>query len=148
MSALLAERGQRKRPGSVVQIMGISMDEAHRMKPSDVAYIEHEYPLVDWRWRRDRCLTYLTAAGWTEVQKSGCVGCPFHSAESWRRLAKDAPDEYADAVRADAELRTLGGAEVNSRLFLHRSLLPLSVVNHGEDQGDLFGNECDGVCAL
>jgi hypothetical protein len=67
----------------VEQWLGISLDEAHRMRTSDVAYITNAYPLVETHMTRKDCVRWLTAHGWTEVPKSACIGCPFRSDARW-----------------------------------------------------------------
>jgi hypothetical protein len=75
----------------VEQWLGISLDEIGRMRTSDVRYIAHRYPLVERRLTRWDCQRWLNAHGWTDVPKSSCIGCPFHSDRQWRaarRLAQ------------------------------------------------------------
>lgn len=124
--------------------LGISADEVFRMKPSRIAYIRHHYPLVDMRWERSHCQRYLAEQGFPAAPRSSCIGCPYKSGQQWREMARDAPDEFADAAEFDAALRARPDPS-----YLHPSLkpLPLAVVSHG-DQGDLFGEECEGYCGV
>jgi hypothetical protein len=89
----------------VEQWLGISLDEAHRMRTSDVAYITNAYPLVETHMTRKDCVRWLTAHGWTEVPKSACIGCPFRSDARWRELRDTSPAEWADAVAFDRAIR-------------------------------------------
>lgn len=126
------------RPGKVprgnraTQWIGISTDEFHRAKDSDVSYIKHEFPLLKIGWSRRDCIEYLTAKGWGSTPKSACVGCPFHSNEQWRDLRDNHPAEWADAVDFDAKMRNgsaganANGQTLRGQMFLHRSLLPLA----------------------
>lgn len=144
---LLAEAGQRRRPGAVEQWFGISLDEVGRMRSPRVRYVAHRYPLIDWRMTRWDCLRWMEAHGFPEPPRSACIGCPFHSDAEWRRMPAD---EFADAVAFDAAIRDSSPAA--GQVFLHRSLKPLPLVDlstpedHG--QGDLFGNECEGLCGV
>lgn len=72
--------------GQVVQMMGISLDEIERIKPSAVAYISNVYPLIDKRMTRMDCETWLREKGLEIPPKSACVFCPFHSAAACRAL--------------------------------------------------------------
>jgi hypothetical protein len=142
----------------VEQWLGISLDETHRMRTSDVANITNVYPLIDLRMTGGDCQQWLTAHGWTEVPKSACVGCPFRSDARWRELRDTSPTEWADAVAFDRAIRAghrrHGRPALRGRAFLHRSLVPLDRVDlrptprqgSGGEPGEGFGNHCQGVC--
>ena len=143
-------------PSPVVQrLIGISLDEVQRMKDSRDAYAVNTYPLVDAGMSRHDCRQWLKRNGYTEPEKSACVGCPFHSDAYWRDKKRNAPQEFAEAVAVDAQIRT-GLHKVQCEGYLHRSLVPLALVDFSsaEDNGqetlwgDAFGNECEGMCGL
>lgn len=129
--------------------IGISLDEAHRMRDSDVRYITNRYPLVERRMTRWDCMQWLTAHGYATPPKSACIGCPFHGDRNWRAL-KERPDEWADAVAFDHAVREL--PRIKGRVYLHASLKPLDEVDlstpkdHG--QQDMFSEECTGLCGV
>jgi len=115
----------------VEQWIGISTDEFHRAKDSDVSYAKHAFPLLDLGWSRADCMSYLTNRGWGHTPKSACVGCPFHGNRQWRDLRDNAPEEFADAVAFDYAIRA-GSARANAdgrpllgTAYLHPSRLPL-----------------------
>lgn len=126
------------RPGNppkgaqVTQWIGISTDEFHRAKDSDVGYIKHTFPLLDINWSRQHCLDYLADSGWESTPKSACIGCPFHHDSQWRDLRDNHPEEWDDAVDFDAAIRNgsaranANGDELRVSMFLHSSLLPLA----------------------
>lgn len=114
-----------KRP--VDLLIGISRDEAQRMKPSRVKYAEHEYPLVDRRMTRADCADWLTSKGYPEPPKSACIGCPFMDSRRWRDLHDNRPDEWADAVAFDAAIRH--ATRIDGEAYLHRQLMPLPLVD-------------------
>jgi hypothetical protein len=127
--------------------IGISVDEAHRIKDSFVKYTMHRWPLIDMRIDRAQCRAWLDAHGWTDVPKSSCIGCPFHDDHYWRRLKADSPDEFADAVDFDKRIRQL--PRLKDATFLHRSAVPLDEVSlDNQNELDLWGNECEGHCGL
>jgi|SRR5215213_11152931 len=144
---------------AVQQWLGISADEAQRMRSSGVAYITHHYPLVDLGLTRQDCQAWLEAHGWPRVPRSACVGCPFRSDGRRRELRDHAPAEWADAVAFDQAIRgghvRLGRPALRGHAYLHRSLVPLDQANldhptsPADQEGLLegFGNECQGVCA-
>ncbi len=139
----------------VQQWLGISRDEAHRVRSSDVAYIKLHYPLIQQGLTRADCQRWLATRGWPEVPRSACVACPFHSDQRWRELRDTTPDEWADAVAFDRAIRgghpRVGSPPLRGEAFLHRSVVPLDqVALDGPAERavvDGFGNECEGMCA-
>jgi len=127
--------------------MGISWDESVRMKPNRVSWIENTYPLIDRRMTRHQCLAYLHDHDIPTPPKSACIGCPFHGNLYWRDLKRHSPLEFQDAVTFEREVNTTPVAK-KGQVFLHQSCLPLDQVNFGEDQDDLFGEECEGHCGV
>lgn len=127
--------------------IGISLDEVHRMKDSFVQYTYHRWPLIEMRMDRAQCRKYLDDHGWRNVPKSSCIGCPFHDDHYWRRLKVESPDEFADAVEFDQAIRQM--PRLRDKTYLHRSAMPLDEApfNYG-GQGDLFGQECEGMCGV
>ena len=142
---------------SVVQWIGISLDEAHRMKPSGVGYIENRYPLVDARMSRHDCLRWLEKNGYKMPPKSACIFCPYISNARLRSMRDKAPEDWARLVAYDREMRaaqreTINGAKITGTLFVHRSCKPIDEVDLSTDvdrgQGELFGNDCEGMCGV
>jgi hypothetical protein len=136
---------------SVEMWLGISLDEVLRMKPSREAWIENRWPLIERRMTRGDCVLWLRRHGFPIPPKSSCIGCPFHNDRYWRDLQRGSPEEFADAVAFDAQVRrrVVPWAEV----YLHRSLRPLSEVDLASDadKGQAlleFGDECEGMCGL
>lgn len=127
------------------QAIGISVDEVHRAKDADVRYLRNTFPLLDLRWTRADCLTYLKDRGWGSVAKSACLGCPFHSDAAWRRLRDHDPDGWADAVTFDRAIRhgypraTRHGQPLRGRYYLHRSCRPLDQVDLDTGRSDTDG---------
>lgn len=148
---LSLEAGRRPRPGSVKMWIGISTDEAARMKPSTVKYIENVYPLIDKRMSRGDCLEWLRRHDYPEPSKSACTYCPFHNNGLWRQMKLGDPEAWGAAVAVDDMIRN-GINNTKERLYLHRSLKPLAEVDLStlEDHGqtNLFNNECEGLCGV
>lgn len=127
-------------------LLGISLDEAHRMKDSRDAWCENVYPLVDARLRREDCAQLIADAGLPVPEKSACVYCPYHSDRYWRALRARYPGEFARACVVDEAIR--GSQVAYGEVFLHRSLKPLREVCFDDRQGELFGSECEGYCGV
>jgi len=84
----LYDKYRRERIGLM---LGISVDEFHRMRESDAKRIEHLYPLVDERLTRNDCRAILERAGLATPPKSSCWFCPYRSARSQSELLRQYP---------------------------------------------------------
>jgi hypothetical protein len=93
--------------------LGISLDELHRARDADVAYMRNTFPLLDLGWQREDCIAYLADHGLGDTPRSSCVGCPYHSDEFWLRLKTESPAEWRDAIAFDAAIRH-GSARANA----------------------------------
>lgn len=132
--------------------IGISTDEAHRMKPSRVNYIENVWPLVDGGISRTGCLEWMKKNGYPEPPRSACVFCPFHSDFEWIRMRRDEPEEFQSAVDFELELQAAARKQevMKGVPFLHSSTVPLSQVEFKDKNPKTshFGNECEGLCGV
>ena len=122
--------------------IGISTDEFHRAKDSRVAYINHDFPLLDMRWSRDDCLEYLESKGYGQTPKSSCIGCPFHSDSQWLEIKKN-PSEWENVVEFDEQIREKQTEafmlkSIKYPVYLHKSCKPLSEVDLNKKDGRTF----------
>jgi len=132
--------------------IGISRDEAHRMKPSRDAYRFNEYPLIGHpieygiSMSRYQCLEWLQANyPEREFPRSACIGCPYRSDAEWREMRRFHPDDWKRAVEFDHEIRKSGGPRGDT--YTHRKLKPLEEAIGGE-LPSLWGEECFGICGV
>ncbi len=140
----------------VIQWIGISLDEAHRMKPARPKWAENRWPLIEKRIRRSDCLRWMKEHHYPEPPRSACVFCPYHSDAQWRHLRDKEPEAFAEAVRVDKEYRRVKSVIVINPQYgvpyLHASRVPLDEVDFStdEDHGQqvMFGNECEGMCGV
>lgn len=104
----LLGKGRRDRipPGSVSVLIGISLDEAQRMKPARQQYMVNRWPLIEKGLRRWDCERWLLRHEYPIPPKSACIGCPFHSNVYWRDMRDNRPEEWTEAVEYDRLLRT------------------------------------------
>ena len=133
--------------------IGISTDEAHRMKPSTESWITNRFPLMEERMSRGDCLAWLDKNYFPEPPRSACIFCPYHSNGEWSNLQKNWPDEFQKAAEIESQLQKLyKQAEVTTadNIYLHDSLFSLDEIDFNETQGqlNLFGNECEGMCGV
>jgi hypothetical protein len=131
--------GRTPKGGCEMQI-GISLEEAaYRCKDSTVDYIRNVWPLVELRMNRGDCLAYLQRAGWTDVPRSACIGCPFLSDENW--ITRRQQREWPELVAISRRLAATGQ---------YRALKPVDEIDFRtwaeKGQADLFGSECEGMC--
>lgn len=136
---------------AVTQWIGISRDEAHRMKPSRLPYIDHRWPLIEKAMTRNNCLDWVELKGYPEPPRSSCVFCPYHSNDEWKRLKLEEPDEFQRAVKYEQDFQSaLAQTRISGKPYLHRSCEPLDQIDFTtpSPQQNLFGNECEGVCGV
>ena len=140
---------QRIPAGSCESWIGISTDEAHRMKPARNLWQINRYPLIERRMSRGDCVQWLERNGYQRPIKSACTFCPYHSDEEWRRMKADDPASFEDACLVDEGMRLNQTATLlRNAPYLHRSIKPLREVNFDTGMADLFGNECEGMCGV
>ena len=137
----------------VTQWIGISSDEASRMKPSRFAWCHHRFPLIEMNKSRGDCIEWMKRTGHPEPPKSACTFCPYHSNAMWRDLKVNDPDSWAEALEVDHKLQEIWvDQDSNKKMYLHNSLKPLGEIDfrNAEDKGqlNLFENECEGMCGV
>ena len=136
--------------------IGISTDEAHRMKPSRVDYIENRWPLIDAGVSRIQCLEWMAENGYPIPPRSACRFCPFHSDEEWLRIKTDEPDEFALVEKFEAALQKAAESQevLKGIPYLHDSMRPIGEIDFTPKplaippQLSLWGNECEGMCGV
>jgi len=134
---MLGLKPRQRVKSSIRAMMGISWDEAQRMKPSNHKWLDLSYPLLTNRIRREKCLEILAqhggAGGWPRsVSKSACYFCPFHSNRVWKEMKEcDAipghPLEglFTRACEFDEKIRDQSKSGLDGKAFLHNSRKPL-----------------------
>lgn len=137
----------------VTMLIGISLDEVIRMKPSQQPWIKNEWPLIDLGMTRADCLTWMAAHGYRTPPRSACVFCPYKSDAEWRRLKESDTKGFIDAQAYEKMLQKAYAAStaLTGTPFLHNSMVPLGEVDFTkstEKQVDAFNNECEGMCGV
>ena len=132
-----------KNPANV--LIGISLDEAWRMKPSDRKYQVHSWPLIDKMMTRQHCIEWMRDHFGRTPPKSACIFCPFGDNE---RLGKLPPDEFTRVVALDEFIRERAGTPGVVQ-YLRREMVPIPEINlRKSSQIDMFINECEGMCGV
>ena len=145
---------QRVPAGTSVELwLGISTDEALRMKSSRDRWMVNRYPLIEAGMSRRDCMDWWEARYDRPLERSACIGCPFQSRRRWVETKQRWPDLFAEAVEMDAKLRA--GLAYVKEPYLHPLRVPLEravaldetrLGTGGEADG--FGNECEGHCGV
>ena len=125
--------------------IGITTDEAHRMKESPKYNITNKYPLIDLMMNRSDCRKWLEKHNLPIPIKSSCLFCPYHSDSFWKELKQD-KEIWEKIIRVDNAIRN--NRKLREEIYLHKDCKPIDEVYLQEDQEDLFGNECEGYCGL
>ena len=136
--------------------VGITTDEALRVKPSRNWWINHRYPLIDdLPMTREQCLDWFAEQyPKRTLTRSACVGCPFRSAASWLDIMQREPELYQEAVEIDALLRSPehnAGQMFRKNAYLHHRRIPLAQairLDTQEQEINGFINECEGHCGV
>lgn len=157
-------------PGTVEVWVGISTDEAARMKPARQQWQGTRWPLLEHKVSRDGCYDWLEARDYPVVRpqdatperptwppKSACKGCPFHDDSMWLAL-QQSPEEWADTVLVDKQMREGDARGFRGAEYMHADRVPLSEVDFSltarqrrakrRGQADMFINECEGMCGV
>jgi hypothetical protein len=140
--------GERAPKETAVEVwIGISREEAHRMKPSEVPWITNRWPLIDKGLRRGDCIHWMTVNDYPIPPRSACVYCPYQSDAEFDAMEANAvDDDWQRAIAFDAAIRP-GGNGTTGPLYVSRHCKPLAEIEFGA-QPSLFGNDCEGVCGV
>ena len=148
---------QRVPAGTTVELwLGMSTDEAIRMKTSRDRWITNRYPLMEKGMSRQDCADWWTSRYDRPLEPPATTdpcACPFQSRHRWVETKRRWPELFAEAVEIDARLRD--GLAFAKEPYLHALRMPLAEAvtldeaKMGEDeQRDGFGNECEGHCGV
>ena len=137
-------------PGLIEQWLGITTDEWHRAKDSQVAYIVNKHPLLDLGMSRTDCEDWLRARGLPVPKKSGCIFCPYQRVVEWIRLHEDEPNEFARVINLENSINGRGVVKIEGRpreVFFNAAgplAYAISGQNTPEQDGQAINAECDG----
>ena len=100
-----------KRGEKITKLIGFDADEAHRAKDYDDAKYKVEFPLIEWGWGRDECISEIKKEGLPLPSKSSCFFCPNMRPHEIMELNALYPHlaERALRMEANAELTTIKG---------------------------------------
>ena len=120
-------KGQRVPTGTAVELwLGISTDEAIRMRPSRDGWIRNRYPLIEAGMSRRDCMEWWKARYNRPLERSACIGCPYQSRQRWVETKRRWLELFAEAVDIDANMR--GKLAFAKEPYLHPRRVPLALV--------------------
>lgn len=133
--------------------LGITTDEAHRARESEILWCDSTYPLLDLQMSRTACAEYISKHyPELDVSKSGCFCCPYQSAKKWIKLKVEHPDLFDISRSMEVAAQANG---VKRGLWGARSILAFDHDTRLSDFGFEMGqplyedSECDsGGCFL
>lgn len=146
--------GRRAPPDVQVEMwMGISADEAHRMKPSRDEWITNRFPLIEMDLTRAQLYTWFNERyPDRDLPRSACVGCPYHTNMEWKWLKENDPKSFADAVFVDKAIREIPSVRgtLRGEGYLHKDRKDLDSVDFSntETYEDFMASECEGLCGV
>lgn len=143
---------------SVEMWLGITTDEAERVRVAPDQWIVNHYPLIDLGMSREDCIDWFAEQyKGRDLPRSACVGCPYRSAEGWLQMRKNDKESFEEAARIDEALRVPdhnASRMFRNRVFLHARRVPLREAVEA-DAAELsassvehWGNECAGICGV
>ena len=127
--------------------MGISYDEAQRMRDSDRNWIAYEYPLVDMKWTRKTCTKLFVDNNLPIPMKSSCMVCPYHKKKEWALIKNTYPEEWDELIKFDEKIRDasprMRARHTNAHCYLWKGTIPLKDVDFSEIDTD---KEIEDIC--
>ncbi len=139
-------------------LLGISYDEALRMKQNKNKYFNNVYPLVDLKINRQDCIDWIKKNYNKTPPRSSCIFCPYHSNKEWLKI-KENKNDWDKLVKFDRGLRDTkdwwgqGKRNIKNKnnLYLHYSCKPIEEVDFKtkEDNKSSLTNACEeGYCGI
>lgn len=138
----------------VTMLIGITTDEASRMKPAQVPYIENRWPLIELGFSRQDCVDWLTEHGYPIPARSACTFCPLRSDKEWLELKETSPQDFTEAVMFERQLQEVFASvgKFKDVPYLHDSGKPLDQTTFGKNDKsgwfNKFENDCEGLCGV
>lgn len=129
--------------GFTVIWLGISTDEASRMKDSREKWIHNRYPLIELGMSRTDCEEWLQRNAYPIPKRSACVFCPLQTQAEWKEKRDAGGDEWG--VIRDTESRLIERGEYLDPFGVG---LDNYIDNVWPGQPNLFENECEGMCGV
>ena len=103
--------------------VGISADEAQRIKMSLTLWFQLAYPLIQLKISRLECKSIISKMGWPPAPRTSCFMCPQQSDRDWKDMKFNFPEDWKKAVAIDNFINN------KYNTFLHGSCVPLDRID-------------------
>jgi len=136
--AAIRQELRRRGAATATTSLGLTMDEVHRMKPSDVKWNNHNYPLIDLGMYRVMVQDQLSKRNIPFLITTECDGCPHKDPPRWRRTSPETISQLAEFE-----------ASFNGEFYLTKYLIPLEQAlekMNGNGQMSMFDSCDSGYC--
>lgn len=123
--------------------IGISRDEAGRIRAQHRGWLELWYPLIfEIPMRRDECVELIRSMGWLgEIPHSACWMCPNATDAEWLDMKRNWPDDFTRACQLEAETRVR-----DPHFYLHQSCVLLIDVDFDAQRTMFADRGCTTGC--
>ena len=89
--------------------LGITTDESHRARDSQIQWMSSVYPLIERDISRRNCITWLEKNHPSHsFSKSGCFCCMYQPPSGWKSLKKNHPELFDIALEMERTARANG----------------------------------------
>ena len=130
-------------------IIGISLDEKHRMHQPHHGEYSNEFPMVGMGITRKDCRRIIEEFGWPVPEKSGCYLCPFQGGKEWDKLFYEHNDLFTDSMELEKRDINYPTYRLYQRETLEKFAEKRKLGRHNLSLFDDYeGEECSGVCML
>ena len=131
--------------------IGISRDEASRVKPSRKSWITNVHPLVDREISRTQLEDWFRRNyPGRHLPKSSCIGCPFHNDRMWLDMKEKDPTSFQEAAAVEWAMQNTiqSKGALEGTPYLHKSHTPLALAEFDPSSVDERQEECEGFCHI
>lgn len=114
--------------GTLSRWIGFSNDEWHRIKEAKQKYVSFAYPLIDRKIDRSSFAAWFLSKGRTLPPRSVCSACYANDVPHFKDMHATRPENWAQAVAIDEEIRDLRCVGVEDECFVSSTLVPLKIM--------------------
>lgn len=119
--------------------LGLTKDEAHRMKPSDVKWAQNEWPLINEYKGRIDCIKMVENEGLVYPIHTQCDNCPHKDYKRWTTTS-----DWVIEKLSEIETKLPGQFFTPIRKPIKQAIADMKEL---DKQGTLFGDFCEsGYC--
>lgn len=123
--------------------IGISRDEASRIRAQHRGWLELWYPLIfEIPMTRAMCVELIRRCGWTgSIPHSACWMCPNATDGEWLDMSINFPADFAKACELEAEVHLK-----DPEFFLHPARIPLADIDFTAQHSMFADRGCTTGC--